>query len=497
MPASTLKRMIPQFRQALHEAGDASLSDAHLLEAFIRHGDGFALEIIAQRHGPMVWGVCRRLLANHHDAEDAFQATFLVLVRRAATVRPRGMLANWLYGVANQTALKARAMAAKRQRREKQVADLPDPGMDEKRVWHSLEPLLDGAISGLPPVYRAVVVLCDLEGKTRREVASQLGLPEGTVASRLARAHAMLAKRLNRMGLAISALVLTLTLSQCTASNSLPGAVLSSTVKLLGLPSAAAGLISANVAFLIEGVIKTMFLTKLKTVTALMALTALCSMGVGGYYFSSQAAEGPGDGAPRNPVVRPNDPPIEPPAILDAKRDSLLVPKTNSPREPLPPTVDPTREPEPVLKKADRDPSPSPKDDLASPPGVNNPPFDLPRIPGPPTPEELRTKYLQLQQELSKHLTAVQVKQRVDALEKEVAEAKALTERAAREKQAAADLEKVRAALGQVASTYPDTEAGRKAQLALDALIRSSNVDTGLPPGVGLVPTPLIDSKRP
>src|SRR5258708_29004924 len=131
VPASTLKSVIPRFRQVLQDAGVATLTDAQLLDAFLRHGDGVALEIIAQRHGPMVWGVCRRVLANHHDAEDAFQATFLVLVRKAASVTPRAMVGNWLYGVARQTALKARATVAKQRTRERQVGDMPDQAVKE------------------------------------------------------------------------------------------------------------------------------------------------------------------------------------------------------------------------------------------------------------------------------------------------------------------------------------------------------------------------------
>src|SRR5262249_53182175 len=104
----------------------AGLSDGQLLRAFVEHRDGAAFEALVRRHGPLVWGVCRRLLG-HHDAEDAFQAAFLVLARKAASVVPRELLPNWLYGVAHQTALKAKAMRAKRAAREKQVEELPEP----------------------------------------------------------------------------------------------------------------------------------------------------------------------------------------------------------------------------------------------------------------------------------------------------------------------------------------------------------------------------------
>ena len=113
----------------------------------------------------MVWGVCRRVLRNHHDAEDAFQATFLVLVRKAASIVPRAMVANWLYGVARQTALKARATVAKKKGRERQVKEMPEPAAGEQDLWRDLQPLLDEVLSRLPDKYRAVIVLCDLNDR--------------------------------------------------------------------------------------------------------------------------------------------------------------------------------------------------------------------------------------------------------------------------------------------------------------------------------------------
>src|SRR5262249_13699749 len=145
---------------------------------------------LVRRHATMVWGVCRRLL-NHHDAEDAFQATFLVLVRKAVNV-PRLSVANWLYGVARQTAVRLRATAAKRGRRETQVVTMPEPTGADVRD-HDLQAALGEELGRLPDHYRGVVVLCDLGGLTRKEAARQLGMPEGSVASRLARARAMLA----------------------------------------------------------------------------------------------------------------------------------------------------------------------------------------------------------------------------------------------------------------------------------------------------------------
>src|SRR5262249_53173666 len=155
------------------------------LDAFISCRDEAAMTALVRRHASMVWGVCRRVLKDYHHAEDAFQATFLVLVRRADSIVSREMLANWLYGVAHQTAVNAKNMAAKRGKRERQMKDMPEPEFIEKGCCDNLEPLLDQELSRLPDKYRVAIVLCDLEGKTRKEAARHLNIPEGTLSTRL------------------------------------------------------------------------------------------------------------------------------------------------------------------------------------------------------------------------------------------------------------------------------------------------------------------------
>src|SRR5205823_8675279 len=169
MATSQMSEVIQHLRRVLRDG--AGLADGQLLEDYLSRRDEAALAALVRRHGPMVWGVCRRVLRNHHDAEDAFQATFLVLVRKAASIVPREMVANWLYGVAHQTALKARATAAKRKGRERQVTQMPEPAVTEQDLWTDLLPLLDQELSRLPDKYRSVIILCDLEGKTRKEAA--------------------------------------------------------------------------------------------------------------------------------------------------------------------------------------------------------------------------------------------------------------------------------------------------------------------------------------
>jgi RNA polymerase sigma factor (sigma-70 family) len=271
-------QVIQHLRRAVLLRDGAGMTDGQLLDCFLSQRDDAAFAALVRRHGPMVWGVCRRVLPNYHDAEDAFQATFLVLVRKAATVEPREMVANWLYGVAYQTALKARSVAARRKERERQVVEMPEPAVEEQEVWHDLHPLLDQELSRLPDKYRVPIVLCDLEGKTRKEAARQLGWPEGTVAGRLATARKMLARRLTQRGITLSGGMLAVLFSQKVASAGVPTSVASSTIKaasLLGAGQAAAtGVISAKVATLTEGVLKTMFLNKLKTVVMLLLVLA-------------------------------------------------------------------------------------------------------------------------------------------------------------------------------------------------------------------------------
>jgi RNA polymerase sigma factor (sigma-70 family) len=229
MATSPTNSVIQHLRRAVLLRDGTGLGDGELLGCFIERHDQAALAALVKRHGPMVWGVCCRLLG-HHDAEDAFQATFLVLVRKAASVVPREMVGNWLYGVAHQTALQARRTAARRRAREVQVTKMPDTEPVRQDQWPDVQPLLDQELSRLQDNYRAVIVLCDLEGQTRKEVARRLRVPEGTVAGRLARARAMLAKRLARRGVVLSGGALAAVLAQNVASAGVPNSVVSSTI---------------------------------------------------------------------------------------------------------------------------------------------------------------------------------------------------------------------------------------------------------------------------
>lgn len=295
MATGQTNKVLQQIRRVLHLGAGAELTDGQLLDCFIQQRDESAFAALVRRHGPMVWGVCRRALHNSHDAEDAFQAAFLVLVRKAASIRPREMVASWLYGVANNTAAKARAMIQKRRGREKQVAELPEPEAARQETVDDLPAVLDQELSGLPERYRIAILLCDLEGKTRKEAAHQLGVPEGTLSARLTRARRMLAGRLTRRGLKVSGGIMATALGQA-ASAEVPAAVVWNTVKAAnGLAAGqAASVVSARVAALTEGVLKTMLLQKLKIVAVVLVIVALLGTGTRLLTYRTQAEELPG-----------------------------------------------------------------------------------------------------------------------------------------------------------------------------------------------------------
>jgi RNA polymerase sigma factor (sigma-70 family) len=185
-------------------SGLRGLKDDQLLARFFRGHEDAAFAALVGRYGPLVFGVCRRILSDPNDADDAFQATFLVLVRKGATLRDPGKLANWLYGVAYRTARKLRAKAAQRTKSERQAGEMPTKSDFHEMKYDELQAILDEEISQLPEKYALPLVLCYLEGKTNAQAAAQLGWPEGSISRRLSRAREILRSRLARRGLAMS-----------------------------------------------------------------------------------------------------------------------------------------------------------------------------------------------------------------------------------------------------------------------------------------------------
>jgi RNA polymerase sigma factor (sigma-70 family) len=286
MATTQIDTVIRHLRRAALRQQGAGWTDAQLLASFIDHKDEVAFEAVVRRHGPMVFGVCRRVVGNHHDAEDAFQATFLVLARKASSVRPRAKLANWLHGVALRTALKAKSLTARRRGRELQVTHMSEPETVPQDQWREWQSLLDQELTGLPENYRLPILLCDLEGRRIKEAAQQLGWPQGTLAGRLARGRKLLARRLAKRGGVLSAGSLAAVVSQNVASATVPTSLVSSTVKaamsMVEAQTVAAGVVSAKVAALTEGVMKSMMLTKLSNAAAGLLVLCICGLGIGG-----------------------------------------------------------------------------------------------------------------------------------------------------------------------------------------------------------------------
>jgi RNA polymerase sigma factor (sigma-70 family) len=293
MANNQTSKVLQPLRAGILLRDGAGLTDGQLVQEYIHRRDQAALAALVRRHGSMVWGVCRRVLRNYHDAEDAFQATFLVFVRKVASIASPELLANWLYGVAHQTALKARATTAKRRAHERQVIHMPERAATTHKLRDDLEALLDQEVSRLPDKYRAAIVLCDLEGKTRKEAARHLGVPEGTLAARLVRGRRMLVLRLARQGLAISSASLAAVLAQNMALASVPASVVGSTIKAAGVfaagQAAAAGGASVQAIALTNGVLKTMFHSKLKIATAVLLGAGLLGIGWGIYPTTAAA----------------------------------------------------------------------------------------------------------------------------------------------------------------------------------------------------------------
>jgi RNA polymerase sigma factor (sigma-70 family) len=186
----------PLLPQGPVRRGADELSDSRLLQRFIAKQDPEAFETLLRRHGPLVLGVCRRVLHNEHAAEDAFQATFLVLARKAAFIAKPELLANWLYGVAYRTALKAKVQAARRRAHESRAASARAADPLDEVIRRDLGRVVGAALACLPEKYRAPLVLCYLEGKTNGQAAHQLGWPLGSMSARLARGRELLRRRL-------------------------------------------------------------------------------------------------------------------------------------------------------------------------------------------------------------------------------------------------------------------------------------------------------------
>jgi RNA polymerase sigma factor (sigma-70 family) len=270
---------------------DEALSDGQLLERYVKERDERAFAMLVERYGALVLGVCERVLGDRHYAEDAFQATFLVLVRRADSLDGERALGNWLYAVAYRTAVKARAIAARRRVRERQAWDMSTAEAGVAPEINDLKPIIDEALNELPEKYRAPLVLCCLQGKTHQEAAEQLGWPSGSMSRRMEKARKLLRKRLAQRGVVLSAAVLLPALLQKATAASASASLISGTVQAamaFGAGAATtAGVISSDVAMLADAVLKTTTAHKWKLGASLAAAAGILlvvTLGTGVFY---------------------------------------------------------------------------------------------------------------------------------------------------------------------------------------------------------------------
>src|SRR5262249_24892693 len=266
MAGRRLAGVLRFLRHRVNPEGDSGPTDGQLLQRFVTQGDEGAFAALLQQHGPLVLGVCRQVLGNEHDAEDAFQATFLVLARKAASIRKQQSVAAWLHRVAFNIARTARTSAARRQAHERQAAPVSPANPVDEVVLRDWQPLLHEEVDRLPAKYRAPVVLCYLQGKTNEEAARELGWRVGTVQGRLAAARDLLRPRLAGRGLALPTGIFAAEGTQALATAAVPAALAGSTIRAVILVAAgkavASEVVSARAVALTDGALRTLFLAR-------------------------------------------------------------------------------------------------------------------------------------------------------------------------------------------------------------------------------------------
>jgi RNA polymerase sigma factor (sigma-70 family) len=280
------KRPLNHVVDYLHQLADTQtasqpIDDGELLQRFLNDQDEGAFQQLLRRHGPMVLATCRRILGDAHEAEDGFQATFLILARKGRSILRLGSLGTWLHRVAYHVAINARARAAKQLAREREVAQMSSTEPETGPAGAELSRLLDEELRGLPDKYRAPLVLCYLEGKTHEEAARELHWPTGSMSRRLARGQQLLQQRLLRRGLAFSVTGFTVALAAQASHATVPVALLDVTTRAavpVAAGKSAAGVASAKVAALMEETVAAMALAKIK-IAALVFLAMALAVG--------------------------------------------------------------------------------------------------------------------------------------------------------------------------------------------------------------------------
>src|SRR5262245_41485786 len=303
MSTRTLSAVLNSTRRSPTRGPDGGPADCELLRAFVDTANPAAFEALVCRHGPMVFRLCRRLLGNAPDADDAFQATFLLLARRAGSIRNAQSLAGWLHGVAYRMAADTRRAASRRRKYEGRVAPAPPTDPAVAAACREIQAALEEEIGALPPADREPFVLCCLEHLGAAEAAVRLGLTESAVRGRLARARKRLGQRLARRGVSLTAALATVVLSGGGAPAAVPPVLLSATATAAGEIAAGCSLkgvsASAGVIGLVERGSKAIAATRTKVLALLLAAAVLA----GGVVLSARPPAD--DPAP----ARPADPP--------------------------------------------------------------------------------------------------------------------------------------------------------------------------------------------
>jgi RNA polymerase sigma factor (sigma-70 family) len=278
MTRGPLNPLVSHLRKLVGASAASEQSDAELLRRFVHEQDEASFAALVERHGRLVWSVCRNLLAQEQDAEDAFQATLLVLSRKAGSIRQGRSVASWLYGVAYRTALKARTTIARRQKHEQRAEARPSPDPVSEAALRELQAILNEEVQRLPEKYRAPFILCCLESKSKAEASQELGWPEGTVSSRVSGARQRLQQRLARRGIELSAALCAVALTERAASAAsatlAAGAVKAALVFASGR-SLAAGLVTARAIAIAQAVLWAEAASRLKLFLVLVLVLTL------------------------------------------------------------------------------------------------------------------------------------------------------------------------------------------------------------------------------
>jgi RNA polymerase sigma factor (sigma-70 family) len=335
MATPTLGKYLHRLKQAMSAESLSACSDRELVERFRSTRDDDAFRAIIDRHGPMVFQVCRRFLTSSADVEDAFQATFLILVRKGHTIRRQASLGSWLHGVARRVALKIRTQSDRRQRREKRAAS-PEPVGDDTS-WRELRSILDDELQRLPDACRAPLVLCYLEGRTQDEAAVQLDVSKSTLRRHLERGREMLGRRLALRGVSVGS-----ALAACLVSDSVSGAALPRALLMRTTESAShtaanlaapASVLTPQVAAISDGVIKTMQYAKYKTIVAVLACGVALGFGIHQFSPTNVSAQDKTPAATARTPTAPDIEPIDPNLVFDKNVQKTLKLSENQVRK--------------------------------------------------------------------------------------------------------------------------------------------------------------------